>query len=153
MKIGTLVSDRHKKTSKWLIPKIVHRYDIWNPEKYKYALIIIEKLAFYPMQISSCSIIFGKMIDKMAKEKKCELVGKWKKSLINHLYWSAASTTNGNGEVILSVDNHIHNKRRNHSKLVPKCKHKTFQARDRKKKWFKHCKWGMSNFYNSKCKL
>ena len=73
------------------------------------------------------------------------MIGKWKKSLVNHLYWSASSTSNGNGDVMqakwLSVDNHIHNVHKKHGKLFPKCKHKTLRAKDRKKKWFKRRKW------------
>lgn len=43
---------------------------------------------------------FGKKIDALAKEKDCELVGEWKKSLMNHLYWSAVSTPDGNENLI-----------------------------------------------------
>ena len=60
---------------------------------------------------------------------------------MNHLYWSAVSTPDGDGEMILakwlSVDNHIHNKHKKHGKLFPACKHKRIQMRGRKKKWFK----------------
>ena len=48
----------------------------------------------------------------------------------NHLYWSASSTPDGNGELIrekwMSLDNHIHNKHKDHSKEFPMCKHKHF---------------------------
>ena len=97
----------------------------------------------------------GKKIDRVAKEKECELVGKWKKSLIDHLYWSAVSTSDGNGHVIqakwLSVNNHIHNKHRNHGKLFPVHKHKTPQAKQRNKKWFKGRKYPqlLSDFNNN----
>ena len=55
-----------------------------------------------------------KKMEKLAKEKDCELIGEWRKSVINRLYWSAVSTPSGDGEEIkakwLSLDNHIHNK-------------------------------------------
>lgn len=64
----------------------------------------------------------------MAKEKECEIVGDWKKSLVNHLYWSAVSTPDGNGELIeakwISQDNHIHNKHKGHGKVFQACQHK-----------------------------
>ena len=41
-----------------------------------------------------------KKIDKIAKEKDCEEVGEWRQSISNHMYWCAASTTDGNGQVI-----------------------------------------------------
>ena len=88
---------------------------------------------------------FSKKIDALAKEKSCELVGEWKGSLVNHLYWSAVSTPNGNGEVMgakwMSMDNHIHNKHKGHSKGFPSCKHKTWRRRRGKKKWFKPSKY------------
>ena len=44
----------------------------------------------------------------MAKEKECELIREWMKSVINHLYWSALSIPSGDGEKIkakwLSLD-------------------------------------------------
>jgi len=85
-------------------------------------------------------IALSKKIDALVKEKDCEMVGKWKKSIINHLYWSAVSTPNSDGEMMLakwtSLDNHIHNKHKNHGKLFPVCKHKAIR-KGRKKKWFK----------------
>ena len=58
-------------------------------------------------------------------------MGKWKKSLINNLYWSAVTTPNGDGNLIqakwLSVDNHIHNIHNKHGTLFPACKHKTIE--------------------------
>ena len=76
----------------------------------------------------------------MAKEKECELIREWMKSVINHLYWSAVSTPSGDGEKIkakwLSLDNHIHNKHSGHGKVFPKCEHGRLPRRGRKK-WFK----------------
>ena len=62
----------------------------------------------------------------MAKEKDCELIWEWMKSVINHLYWSAVSTPSGDGEEIkakwLSLDNHSHNKHRGHGKVFLRVK-------------------------------
>ena len=81
-------------------------------------------------------IALRKKIDALEKVKECELVGTWKKSVINHLYWSALSTPNGDGEMILakwiSLDNHIHNKHKQHGKLFPVCKHKAIQKKEGK---------------------
>ena len=84
--------------------------------------------------------VLEKKLEKVAKEKDCELVGEWIKSVINHLYWSAVSTPSGDGEEIkakwLSLDNHIHNKHHGHGKIFPKCQHGRLPRRGRKK-WFK----------------
>lgn len=86
-------------------------------------------------------IAFKKKVEALAKEKNCEIVGDWVKSLCNHLYWCAVSTKSGKGDEIkakwLSVINHIHNKHSGHGKIFPKCGHGRLRGRDRKKKWFK----------------
>ena len=38
------------------------------------------------------SLGFWKKVEKLAKQKDCELVGEWCKSMVNHLYWCAMST-------------------------------------------------------------
>ena len=74
-------------------------------------------------------------MEKIANKKSCEIASKWTKSLVNHMYWSAASTESGDGDIIeakwLSVINHIHNKHSHSNKLFPKCVHSTI----RNKKW------------------
>ena len=67
-----------------------------------------------------------KKIEALVKQKQCELVAKWKKSIINHLYWCVVSTTDGNCDTIKAkLDNHIHNKHTRHgSRLFPKCVHR-----------------------------
>ena len=63
------------------------------------------------------------------------------KSIINHLYWSAASTPDGNADEIrekwTSVNNHIHNVHRGHGKIFKKCAHPRLRGRQKRKKWFK----------------
>ena len=77
------------------------------------------------------TLILGlrKKIEALAKQKQCELIAKWQKSIINHLYWCVVSTSDGKGVTIkakwMSLDNHIHNKHTRHgSKLFPKCVHR-----------------------------
>ena len=86
-----------------------------------------------------------KKLEKASKLKDCDLIGRWKKSVINHLYWSAVSTPDGNGELIkakwLSVVNHIHNKHKGHGRIFPVCKHKRLGRRARKIEWFKPRKY------------
>ena len=55
----------------------------------------------------------GKKLDKLEKHKGYEKVRKWRKSIINHLYWTAASTPSGDGAVMKakwsSLANHLCN--------------------------------------------
>ena len=57
--------------------------------------------------------------------------------MVNHMYWCAAFTKEGDGNIIeakwLSISNHIHNKYGGHGQLFPKCLHKTLKNR----KWLK----------------
>ena len=40
------------------------------------------------------------MLSKLSKEKGCKELADWTKPCENHLYWSAATTFSGNGQVI-----------------------------------------------------
>ena len=86
-----------------------------------------------------------KKLEALAKQKDCQLIGKWVKSITNHLYWCVASTHSGDGDVIkakwLSLDNHIHNVHSGHSQLFPQCAHGDLHGSDRNKKWFKRRKY------------
>lgn len=63
----------------------------------------------------------------VAKQKDCELAGEWKRSIVNHIYWSASSTKDGDGEMMVekykSVLNHIRNIHDGHGEKYPKCAH------------------------------
>ena len=74
------------------------------------------------------------------QRKKTVKIGKWKKSVINHMFWCAATTDDNDGDIReakwLSITNHIKNKHRGHgNKLFSKCVHGRLVGHDRKKKW------------------
>ena len=81
-----------------------------------------------------------KKIEALAKQRDCDDVGKWEKSIINHLYWCVASTPSSEEEVIkakwLSLDNHMHNVHHGHAAKFPTCLHGRLQG-DRTKRWLK----------------
>ena len=88
---------------------------------------------------------------KCAKVKDCELVVEWMKSIINHLYWSAMSTPDGNEDEIkekwMSVNNHIHNKHSGHGKIFKKCAHPRLRGHRKHKKWFKPRKYNRFGYH------
>lgn len=96
-------------------------------------------------------------LETVAKEKDCELVGEWMKSVINHLYWSAVSTPSGDGDVIkvkwLSVDNHIHNIHVGHGEAFPRCEHPPLPRRGRSIKWFKPRKFVVTAVFEVRTSL
>ena len=83
---------------------------------------------------------FRKKVEAAAKQKGCEIIGDWQRSIINHLYWCVSSTPDGDPETILakwlSLENHVHNEHRHKDKKFPKCAHGKLTGRNRKKKWF-----------------
>ena len=70
----------------------------------------------------------AKRIDKLTKRKECEDVGKWRQSISNYMYWCAASTPDGDGQLIQEKGKilplHIQNIHANgSSQLYPECGH------------------------------
>ena len=61
--------------------------------------------------------------------------------MVNHLYWSALSTSDGDSQMLLekwkSLANHIHNKHTGHGKKYKRCAH----GRITKRKWLKYSKY------------
>ena len=57
---------------------------------------------------------------------------------MNHLYWSAASTADGEGNVIVakwqSVVDHVLNVHHGHGELFPECAHGELEGREAHKK-------------------
>eukprot|EP00057_Strongylocentrotus_purpuratus_P024708 XP_011679182.1 PREDICTED: uncharacterized protein LOC105445380 [Strongylocentrotus purpuratus] len=80
LEVGTLITDRHPQVAKWVrdtYPNVDHRYDVWHIAKG-----------------------IKKKITAVAKMKDCELAGLWQRSIINHVYWCASSTPDGDGEMM-----------------------------------------------------
>ena len=70
-----------------------------------------------------------KVLTKIAKVNGCEAVAEWIKPCTSHLFWSARTTRDGNGDVIWakfsSFLSHIINKHENlENPLFNKCAHK-----------------------------
>ena len=84
-----------------------------------------------------------KKVDALAKVKECDAVGDWSKSLNNHVYWCASSTTDDEKELRAakwnSVVNHIQGTHHSHSEIYPNCEHGQLDG-ERKKKWMKPSK-------------
>ena len=109
------------------------------------SLVPICYLMLVKLQMIHDFLGFRKKVKTLAKQKDCELVGKWEQSMINHMYWCVVSTSNGDGDMMvakwLSLENHIHNKHSGHGQLFRRCSHGRLVGRNQKKKWFKRRKW------------
>lgn len=106
VEVGSLITDRHTQVAKWMRenhPGIDHRYDVWHIAKG-----------------------ISKKITAIGKLKDCDTAQHWKKAIVNHIYWCAASTPDGNGDLMVakfkSLLNHIRNIHE-HGDIFPRCEH------------------------------
>ena len=121
------ISDRHRSIAKWIREswkQTAHYYDIWHV-----ARSVTKKLL------------------AASKEKGCEILKEWMKGIRRHLYWSATSTKQGFGDLIVakwkSFLRHVANKHSSHpDSLYEKCNHEELQAR----KWVKVGKHDNNNY-------
>ena len=69
----------------------------------------------------------------LSKEKYCDIIHPCIKSIINHLYWTAASSPDQDGELKLakwkSLCNHIINVHNGYSPLYASCEHGELEGR------------------------
>ena len=76
-----------------------------------------------------------KVLTKIGKESNCAEINGWIRACENHLLWSATSTSNGDGKVILakflSFLGHIVDKHENlENPLFSKCAHDEIETRE-----------------------
>ncbi|XP_064632509.1 uncharacterized protein LOC135490875 [Lineus longissimus] len=80
--ISKIVTDRHVQINKWLrenLPDTDHRFDVWHLAK-----------------------SLKKKVGKASKEKNCGILEEWRRSIINHLYRCAATTPDGDPNMMLA---------------------------------------------------
>ncbi|KAK3720962.1 hypothetical protein QZH41_006532 [Actinostola sp. cb2023] len=98
------------------LPDTTHYYDIWHVAKG-----------------------LGKKIDKVAKQKDCGDIAEWKQSISNHMYWCAASTPDGNGDMIKAkweiLPLHIQDIHTSNNVLHSECGHGELEGERRDKLW------------------
>ena len=87
-----------------------------------------------------CYAGLGKKIDALGKKSDCQDVSEWRKSIVNHMYWCAASTPDGDGEVMKAkwqiVALHAQNIHKNpNSALYPECGHGILEGDSSDRLW------------------
>jgi len=75
----------------------------------------------------------------LLKKKDCAAVQKWKKSIVNKMFWCASSTDDDDHDLKeakwLSITNHLMNRHSGHDNpLFPKCAYGRLHGRESKKK-------------------
>ncbi|KAK0143923.1 hypothetical protein N1851_017743 [Merluccius polli] len=99
--LSTLITDRHRQAftikmlniAKWVREELCpegtrHYFDVWHIGK-----------------------SLGKALDTASKDRQCDQLMLWRPAIVNHLYWTAATTQDGNPAVMeakwRSLVNHI----------------------------------------------
>uniref|UniRef100_A0A8C5FQL9 Uncharacterized protein n=1 Tax=Gadus morhua TaxID=8049 RepID=A0A8C5FQL9_GADMO len=109
--LATLITDRHRQ----LIPEgTQHYFDVWHIAK-----------------------SLGKALDAASKE--CDQLQLWRPAIVNHLYWTAASTPDGNPAVMeakwRSLVNHIQDIHDHDTPAFSSCAHGPLDEDQRNKEW------------------
>jgi solute carrier family 8 (sodium/calcium exchanger) len=82
-----------------------------------------------------------KKLTALGKEKDCERLVEWIKSIVNHLYWVPTSTPEGENklrwEKWISVFHHIQNIHEGHGEHCQRCKHGKLDEAARQKRWLR----------------
>ncbi|KAK7877112.1 hypothetical protein WMY93_032192 [Mugilogobius chulae] len=121
MHVSTLVTDRNRQVAKWVRETLCpggtkHFFDIWHVSKG-----------------------LKKSLDASSKERNCEDLNLWKQAIINHLYWTAASTPDGNPDVLeakwTSLVGHVQDIHEHENPWFPVCAHPTLEGEARHKQW------------------
>ncbi|XP_026081924.1 uncharacterized protein LOC113058343 [Carassius auratus] len=112
--LDCIVTDRHPQVQKFLRERnITHYYDVWHMAKG-----------------------ISKKLEAISKQKDCEKLKKWMKSIINHIYWTAASSTSEPERIAkwTTILNHVRDVHTHEDPLYPKCEHVIRKTTD-KSKW------------------
>ncbi|XP_076085026.1 uncharacterized protein LOC143055858 isoform X2 [Mytilus galloprovincialis] len=115
IQVLNFVTDRHPSIKKYMRlerENVHHMFDVWH----------VAKGVF-------------KKLDALGKRKTkgFDVIGRWAKSISNHIYWCAASSQ-GDGEMVTqkwsSILNHITNIHEGHGPKFPACLHDTLDDRE-----------------------
>ncbi|KAF3842820.1 hypothetical protein F7725_001669 [Dissostichus mawsoni] len=121
MQVAALITDRNRQVAKWVREELCpggtsHFFDIWHIGK-----------------------SLGKALDAAAKERECEDLKLWRPAIINHLYWTAASTPDGDPDVMeakwQSMVNHVQDIHEHGTPAFPCCAHQPLEGQARDKEW------------------
>ncbi|KAK1888602.1 54S ribosomal protein L37 mitochondrial [Dissostichus eleginoides] len=121
MQVSALITDRNRQVAKWVREELCpggtsHFFDIWHIGK-----------------------SLGKALDAAAKERECEDLKLWRPAIINHLYQTAASTPDGDPDVMeakwQSMVNHVQDIHEHGTPAFPCCAHPPLEGQAKDKEW------------------
>lgn len=118
---------------------------------YNYPLWLLDMFSYFTWRLyilfSGLSTAVQKKVHALAKQKNCDDLLGWEKSINNHVYWVASSTQDQEEELRgakwNSLGNHIQGIHSGHSAIFPTCLHGDLQE-ERAKNWLKPGKCSIS---------
>uniref|UniRef100_A0A8C6LTD6 Uncharacterized protein n=1 Tax=Nothobranchius furzeri TaxID=105023 RepID=A0A8C6LTD6_NOTFU len=121
MSVDVLVMDHNRQVAKWVREQLGpqgtrHFNDVWH-----------------------CGKGLAKKLDTVSRESGCEDLALWKQSIVNHLYWTAASTPDANPDLMeakwKSLVNHAQDIHKHGTEVFPSCLHPPLVGQGRNKQW------------------
>ncbi|XP_042578764.1 uncharacterized protein LOC109076260 isoform X2 [Cyprinus carpio] len=112
----SIVTDRHPQIQKYLREANITQYnDVWHIEKG-----------------------VSKKLLRIAQSKDSEKLQKWLRSIKNHIYWTATTSSSGQERVAkwTSILNHVQDMHTHEDPVFPRCLHPQRTSRD-KSKWLR----------------
>lgn len=102
--------------------------------------IVLYLYFHFPTNLCFCSGTgLQKALDAAAKERECEDLKLWRPAIINHLYWTAASTPTGDPDEMeakwQSMMNHVQDIHEHNTPAFPRCAHPPLEGEARNKEW------------------
>ena len=116
IEVKALVTDRHPQIQKYMRekkPEVKHYYDVWHVAKG-----------------------VSRKLEALAKERNCDEIKPWIRSVVNHLYYCAA-TSEGGEQVVAkwkSIANHVQNIHTHDDEDYPHCLHES-RTGENARKW------------------
>ncbi|XP_048035479.1 uncharacterized protein LOC125260979 [Megalobrama amblycephala] len=121
MQVSALITDRNRQVAKWVREQMCSEgtrrfFDVWHIGK-----------------------SIQKALDAAAKERDCEDLKLWRPAIINHLYWTAASTPTGDPDEMeakwQSMINHVQDIHEHSTPAFTSCAHPPLEGEARDKEW------------------
>ncbi|XP_078123330.1 uncharacterized protein LOC144528551 isoform X1 [Sander vitreus] len=112
--LDCIVTDRHPRVQEFLRERnITHYYDVRHMAKG-----------------------ISKKLEAISKQKDCEELKKWLKSIDDHIHWTAAGSTSGPERIAkwTAILNHVRDVHTHEDPLYPECEHVIRKTTD-KRKW------------------
>lgn len=101
--------------------------------------VICDSSSFFNISRFCSGTGLQKALDTVAKEKDCEDLKLWRPAIINHLYWTASSTPNGDSDKMeakwQSMLNHVQDIHEHSYPSFPQCAHPPLEGEGRDKQW------------------